>query len=191
MFSTVEKTNRSRLDDLFNQEAFPFDMRELFYGLVDGTDFFTAPASTRYHGSYLGGLFYHCLTMTQLLLDWTKKGLITWERPESPIIVGMLHDFTKVGKYKVNLNFCEGSDKTYEFSYNPDSLTYGGHGSDSVIKVSLGFPLTREEALCIRYHMGAYEGREAWNEFDRAINKHQNVLWTHHADMVASKVLGV
>lgn len=191
MFSAVEKTNRSRLDDLFNREEFTSDMRELFYGLVEGTDFFTAPASTRYHGSYPGGLFDHCFAMAQLLLDWTKKGLITWGRYESPIIVGLLHDFTKVGKYKVNLNFGEGPDKQYEFSYNSGSLTYGGHGSDSLIKVSLQFPLTQEEALCIRYHMGAYEGKEAWGEFDRAIRRYQTVLWTHHADMVASKVLEV
>ena len=191
MFSELEKQNRDKLHNLFNQEEFSTGLRDLFYDLVYGTDFFTAPASTKYHGSYPGGLFEHCLAMTQLLLDWTKKGLITWERYESPIIVGLLHDFTKVGKYKVNFNFCEEPDKQYEFSYNSDSLTYGGHGSDSVIKVSLGFPLTQEEALCIRYHMGAYEGREAWNEFDRAIRRHQTVLWTHHADMVASKVLGV
>lgn len=191
MFSSVENGNRSRLADLFNQEGFSSGMQELFYGLVDGTDFFTAPASTKFHGAYPGGLFEHCFAMTQLLLDWTKKGLIAWDRYESPIIVGLLHDFTKVGKYKTHFNFCEDPSKQYEYSYNTGSTTYGGHGSDSVIKVSLGFPLTQEEALCIRYHMGAYEGRDAWNEFERAIYKYQTVLWTHHADMVASKVLGV
>jgi hypothetical protein len=47
--------------------------------------------------------------------------------------------------------------------------------------------LTEEEMLCIRYHMGAYE-KEEWSEFDLAIRKYENVLWTHQADMLASKV---
>jgi hypothetical protein len=50
--------------------------------------------------------------------------------------------------------------------------------------------LTEEEILCIRYHMGAYE-KDAWDYFDRAIRKYETVLWTHTADMVASKVKGV
>jgi len=50
--------------------------------------------------------------------------------------------------------------------------------------------LTEEEMLCIRYHMGAFE-KEEWTEYGAAIEKYQNVLWTHHADMLASRVDGV
>ena len=49
--------------------------------------------------------------------------------------------------------------------------------------------LTEEEMLCIRYHMGAYQTDE-WNEFDAAIHKYPNVLYTHMADMGASKIMG-
>ena len=47
--------------------------------------------------------------------------------------------------------------------------------------------LTEEEVFCIRYHMGAYE-KEEWDYFDKAIRKYPNVLWTHTADMLASKI---
>ena len=48
--------------------------------------------------------------------------------------------------------------------------------------------LTEEEKLCITYHMGAYETSN-WNEFEKAIRKYENVLWTHTADMYASKIV--
>ena len=52
-------------------------------------------------------------------------------------------------------------------------------------------PLTEEEKLCIRWHMGAFDDKENWNCYGAAIEKYQNVLWTHTADMVAARVQGV
>ena len=60
----------------------------------------------------------------------------------------------------------------------------------SIMLLSQFINLTEEELLCIRYHMGAYE-KEAWDQYDMAIKKYPNVLWTHHADMIASKLLEV
>ena len=51
--------------------------------------------------------------------------------------------------------------------------------------------LTEEERLCIRWHMGAFDKKENWDGYDKAVAQYQNVLWTHTADMVASRVLGV
>lgn len=51
--------------------------------------------------------------------------------------------------------------------------------------------LTEEERLCIRWHMGAFDNKENWNCYGAAIEEYPNVLWTHTADMVASRVLGV
>ena len=50
--------------------------------------------------------------------------------------------------------------------------------------------LTEEEVMCIRYHMGAFTEKEEWNDYTRAIHKYKNVLWTHHADMIASHIIG-
>ena len=168
---------RKMLVETFPQEA------ELLTTTLDSTDFYEAPASTKYHGAYIGGLFDHSMNVACVLKHLTSIGVCSkWENSRSPVIVGLLHDFTKIGKYN------RGEDGT--FTYNLKAPGYVGHGSDSVIKLLQILPLSQEEILCIRYHMGAYE-KEDWDGFDRAIRAYPNVLWTHTADMYASKVLEV
>ena len=159
------------------------DRDELFpMKWLQSTDFFTAPASTRYHGAYEGGLFDHCMNVTKTLMQMTKLGLISWERQESPVIIGMLHDATKIGAYVRD---------PYGVSWvrNPEAIQISPiHGEDSVLKIKQHMELTEEEEYCIRWHMGAYE-TDQWDEYDKAIRKYPNVLWTHTADMFASKVM--
>lgn len=159
--------------------------------LVEGTDFLYAPASTMYHGARPGGLFDHSLAVAELLDKWTAKGLITWGRTCSPALVGLLHDWTKVGKYAMDPYGDPDGKPTYHYVSLSQRDDYGGHGSDSCIKLLQQIRLTDEEVACIRWHMGAYEGKEAWGLFDAAIHRYPTVLWTHHADMVASKIVGV
>jgi len=168
--------------------------------LING-GFFTAPASTKYHGAYPGGLYDHCRCVFDRLNNLTFENNLQWEREESPFIVGFFHDLCKCDQYKICSvhgpvhSVDENGDdiiihpETTRYEYNSDTLLKG-HGSKSVMLLSQFFPLTEEEMLCIRYHMGAYETDE-WDEYDRAIKKYTNVLWTHHADMLASKVDGV
>lgn len=108
-----------------------------------------------------------------------------WKNPRSPLLVGMFHDLCKIDQYKKKI--VEGKI-TYE--YNPDTLIKG-HGDKSVMLLSEYFTLTREEVLCIRYHMGAFCDKSEWNDYTRAVHKYTNVLWTHQADMLASHVEGV
>lgn len=98
--------------------------------------FFTAPASTKYHGNYEGGLFEHSFTVTSSLLSLTKRMGLNWKRKASPYIVGMLHDLCKCDSYIHN------PDGTY--SYNPDILL-PGHGDKSVILAQKIVDLTDEE----------------------------------------------
>lgn len=163
-------------------EAFPQEA-ELLTIILDSTDFYEAPASTKYHGAYVGGLFDHSMNVACTLKHLTSIGVCNkWEHSRSPVIVGLLHDFTKIGRYN--------REEDGTFTYNSKAQGYGGHGSDSVIKLLQILPLSQEEVMCIRYHMGAYE-KEDWDGFDRAIRTYPNVLWTHTADMYASKVLEV
>ena len=151
---------------------------------LDDMGFFTAPASTHYHGAYEGGLFDHSLAVAEKLVQMTDLMDLKWENVRSPKIVGMYHDLCKCDSY-VKAMTEEG------WSYNPKQLL-AGHGDKSVILIQAldNIPwLTEEEILCIRYHMGAYEGEKVWRNFDAAIRKYPNVLWTHTADMWASKVL--
>ena len=146
--------------------------------------FFTAPASIKYHGAYKGGLFDHSLATAKALVDLTNKLGLKWERPESPYIVGMYHDLCKCDDYV----FDNEADK---FVYNPN-IIIPGHGEKSVIMIQNYISLTAEEIACIRWHMGAYEtDTKLWNYYGRAIEKYPNVLYTHTADMIASKIEGV
>lgn len=156
-------------------------------------NFFTSPASTKYHGAYEGGLYDHSRQVFIRLRNLTENNGLTWQRPESPFIVGMFHDLCKCDQYKkvggtvLTFNGTEITGPTgYHYEYNNDTILKG-HGSKSVMILSQFITLTEEEMLCIRYHMGPYE-KEEWTEFDKAIRKYQNVYWTHAADMLASKV---
>lgn len=145
--------------------------------------FFEAPASTKYHGNYPGGLYDHASAVTCRLIWLTQSLKLTWSRPESPFIVGMFHDLCKIDAYTPS----EGTDAPY---VHRGDLMYAGHGSRSLALLASKIQLTEEEIACIVYHMGAYE-TEMWQGYDLAIRKFPNVLWTHTADMAASKIDGV
>ena len=147
---------------------------------LDNTGYFDAPASTKYHGDYIGGLFDHSHVVTSSLLDLTEKLELKWERPISPYIVGMFHDLCKCDDYVYN----SASEK---FEHRND-LILNGHGEKSVIMAQKLLDLTNEEIACIRWHMGAYDDKENWNILGRAIEEYPNVLYTHTADMIASKI---
>ena len=157
--------------------------------------YFTAPASTKYHGAYEGGLYDHSTAVFLRLQKLTEDNHLEWQRKESPFIIGYFHDLCKCDQYTkvpgktievAGASFVDSTGYHYEFNAN---TLLKGHGSKSVMILSRFINLTEEEMLCIRYHMGAYE-KEEWTEFDKAIRKYPNVLWTHLADMLASKVDG-
>ena len=78
----------------------------------------------------------------------------------------------------------------FELEYNNNTLLKG-HGEKSVMILASHIQLTEEEVLCIRYHMGAFSDKNEWTDYTRAIQTYPNVLWTHHADMIASQITGV
>lgn len=145
--------------------------------------FFQAPASTRYHGNYTGGLFDHSLAVTKSLLELTEKLGLTWEKHRSPYIVGMFHDLCKCDSYVWDV-------ETGRYNYNPD-IIIPGHAERSLILLQKLIFLTDEEIACIRFHMGAFEGSEIWSQYGNAIEQYPNVLFTHTADMIASRIVGV
>lgn len=117
------------------------------------SDFFTAPASARFHGAYAGGLcehsvnVYHCLTA--YLERERVKELYGLEYPaESVALVSLLHDVCKTGCYRQGSRNVKGPDGKWQavptFFYE-DPLPYG-HGEKSVYILSGFLRLTREEA---------------------------------------------
>ena len=149
--------------------------------------FFTAPASIHHHGAYEGGLFDHSYQVALNLVDLTEKLHLTWQRPQSPYIVGMFHDLCKCDNYK----------RKKPDGMHPEAWVYSdgqlltGHGEKSVMMLQRFMRLTEEEMLCIRWHMGAFDSEKNWNAYGQSITKYPNVLWTHTADMMAARIQGV
>ena len=163
---------------------------------LDNLDFFTAPASIGHHGNYDGGLFEHSFEVTMQLLTLTEKLDLQWDDPRSPYIVGMFHDICKCDNYKkVKKPYIYAEDGPIEYEekweYN-NECSMPGHGEKSVILTQniLG-PLTDEEIMCIRWHMGAFDDKENWTYYSRAVRDYPNVLFTHTADMMASQIMGI
>ena len=156
---------------------------------LDRINFFIAPASTKYHGAYEGGLFDHSLEVATVLVELTEKLGLQWQNPESPKVVGMFHDLCKCDDYMKRPLESDVIDGGY--MRNPE-IIIPGHGDKSVIMLQQHMPITNEEIACIRWHMGAFEtDPEMWKYYGKAVEKFPNVLYTHTADMIAAKIRGV
>lgn len=165
--------------------------------LMNKSDFFTAPASTKFHGAYPGGLCEHSVNVYDCLKDYLERprvaelyGLEAYSA-ETVAIVALLHDLCKVNCYKAGTrnvkNEATGQwDKVPTFFYE-DSLPYG-HGEKSVYIISGFLRLTREEAMAIRWHMG-FSGAEDKNLVGRALEKYPLAFALSVADMEATYFL--
>ena len=202
--------SKSELTDFCNLMKLPDGTPLLPIDMLDwlvNKGFFTAPASTKYHGAYEGGLYQHSVSVMKFLVQLTKDNDLHWQDERSPYIVGMFHDLCKIDQYiprwgvKEELELTEltplnkpnptrFTNTIVRYDYNPDTLLKG-HGDKSVMLLSQFYRLTEEEICCIRYHMGAFTPKEEWNDYTGAIHAYPNVLWTHQADMLASHVAGI
>jgi len=184
-------TNQERFIEIFREKI----TREGSDKLLDfqmKSDFFTAPASTRYHGACEGGLLQHSLNVYDCLVDILNrprmKELYGIEySDESIAIAGLLHDVCKVNFYKTSFrNVKDENGKWVSAPYYTieDNLPYG-HGEKSVYIVSGFMRLTRDEAFAIRYHMG-FSGTEDTNNVGRALEMFPLAYAVCCADMEAA-----
>ncbi len=159
---------------------------------LNSSDFFTAPASTRFHGSYEGGLLEHSINVYECLADYLSRPRVKEVyglefSSETIAIVSLLHDLCKVNCYKKGTRNVKDKNgvwqtvPTYEFA---DQLPYG-HGEKSVYIISGFMRLTREEAFAIRYHMG-FSGTEDIRNVSAAFEQFPLVLALNTADMEAA-----
>jgi hypothetical protein len=151
------------------------------------SDFFTAPASVKYHDSYEGGLCQHSLNVYRYLVkldDFYKTHL----SKESMIIVGLLHDLCKVDFYvptKRNQRIDGKWQEVDTYTYNDDFPC--GHGEKSVFRIMQFIKLNKQEILAINWHMGAYDVRaDQFNQLDSAYRISPLTFLLHQADMSAT-----
>ena len=164
--------------------------------LENKSDFFTAPASTRYHNAFEGGLLRHSLNVYHCLCSYMERERVQNEyklkaSPETIAIVSLLHDLCKVNFYKVGWRNVK-NDETGQWEKQPryeihDNLPYG-HGEKSVYMISGFMRLTREEAMAIRWHMG-FSGIEDKNTIGQALSMYPLAFAMTVADMEASYFL--
>lgn len=180
------------------------------------SDFYTAPASTKYHSAFEGGLLYHSLQVFECLEKKTSGSEYNvWREQldsdkvttENVIIVGLLHDICKTYFYGMELK----NQKTYDLDkvlaadkwqvkhdnngdfiwetvpfYVVDDKVPYGHGEKSVMMIEEYIKLKPVERYAIRWHMGFTEPRENWNSLKEAIKKYPLVLAMIEADLEAT-----
>lgn len=165
---------------------------------LEKSDFFTAPASTRYHGAYEGGLLRHSLNVYECLTEYLARERVQQKyelevSEESAAITALLHDICKVNFYGVSMRNAK-NEQTGQWERVPyytinDTLPYG-HGEKSVYMISGFMRLTREEAMAIRWHMGfSYGSIEERNTIGRAFEAYPLAFALSVADMEASYFL--
>lgn len=167
----------------------------LAYMLSENSDFFEAPASTRFHSSYAGGLAQHSLNVYYCLKDYLSRqrarDVYNMNYSEETIaLCALLHDICKMNFYKVDYRNAKNEQGVWEkvpYYTIDDQLPYG-HGEKSVYIISGYMRLTREEAFAIRYHMG-FSGVEDKNSIGRAFEMFPLAFALSVADMEASYYL--
>ena len=159
------------------------------------SDFFVAPASTRFHLARPGGLVEHSVhvyrRLRRLYISELKNGEMPSQDEEEKIaVVGLLHDVCKANFYRLqkrNRKNAEGIWEQYDAYFVEDSLPYG-HGEKSTYIVSSFMKLSREEALAIRWHMGFSDDnfRAGGYSVGNAFEKFPLAVITHMADLEAT-----
>ena len=156
---------------------------------LENSDFFTAPASTKFHGGYEGGLLEHSLKVYDILCQKVKDPGIELTVSEDTIkIVALLHDICKVNFYKIDYRNAKNALGVWEKVpyYTVDDTIPYGHGEKSVMMLTEYIKLTVEEKYAIRWHMGFTEPKELYGTLGQAMKKYPLVLLMHEADLEAT-----
>ena len=153
------------------------------------TDFYKAPASTRYHGDYEGGLLEHSMKVYEILVQKVKNSVIPIEISDDSLkIIALLHDICKVNFYKVDYRNAKNELGVWEkvpYYTIEDTIPYG-HGEKSVMMITEYIKLTVEEKYAIRWHMGFTEPKEQYSTISAAYKKYPIALLMHEADLEAT-----
>ena len=176
--SLLKSINREGMEDLLK--------------FLDKTDFYKAPASTRFHGDYEGGLVEHSMKVYEILTEKVKHTPIDLEVSEDTVkIVALLHDICKANFYKVDYRNAKNELGVWEkvpYYTVEDTIPYG-HGEKSVMMITEYMKLTSEEKYAIRWHMGFSEPKENYNALGKAMEYYPIVVALHEADLEATYLL--
>ena len=209
---TIEE-NIQRFEELLNSVKRDGTDKLMRY-IRNSTDFYKAPASTKFHLACESGLLQHSLNVYDCLV--AKRNNPIWKDvlkdipDDSLILIALLHDLCKANFYaegtknqktydpekvKAAENWQVKHDAQGDFiwetvkTYQVDDQLPLGHGEKSVMLIQCYIRLTMHEVMAIRWHMGFSEAKENWNTLGSAMEKYPIVLATNEADLEASKLL--
>ena len=155
------------------------------------TDFFRAPASTRFHGACEAGLVMHSLNVYHALMDrFFEEG----DNPESMAVCGLLHDLCKANYYKAGSrnvkNEATGQWEKVPIFMVEDQFPYG-HGEKSVYLIERFIRLKPAEAVAIRWHMGGFDdaARGGCRAISEAYDAYPLAVKLHLADLTATYLM--
>lgn len=173
----LKSVNREGIDKLIN--------------FIEKSDFYKAPASTKFHGNYEGGLLEHSLNVYNLLKEKLSNkpySDIVKVSDETIIVISLLHDLCKTNYYIVDYRNKKNADgvwvKEPYYTVN-DTIPYG-HGEKSVMMINKFIELSMEEMYAIRWHMGFTEPKELYGTLSNVYEKFPLALALHEADLEAT-----
>ena len=153
------------------------------------TDFFTAPASTRYHCACPSGLVQHRVNVYEVMME--KHFDPETDSAESFALCALLHDVCKAQFYKISTRNVK-NEKTGQWEKVPyytieDAFPYG-HGEKSVFLIERFVRLKPAEATAIRWHMGGFDDAAKGGNFSISVayDKYPIAVKLHLADLEAT-----
>lgn len=173
---------------------------------LEKSDFYTAPASTRFHCSIPEGLLIHSLNVYDMFEQKRKtepyKTVLGNISDDSSKIITLFHDICKTYMYETDYKnkkiYSETGSKKDEKGrfdwqavefYKVNDLVPYGHGEKSVMMLEEFIKLQPIERYAIRWHMGFTEPKENWNTLGSAIEKYSVILALHESDLEATYLL--
>ncbi|MDD5902939.1 MAG: HD domain-containing protein [Oscillospiraceae bacterium] len=163
---------------------------------IEKSDFYTAPASTRFHGAFEGGLLEHSIQVYNCLMKKKHIEGTVWHdvlsdvSDESIAISALLHDLCKTYFYSVEMRNKKVDGNWIQVpSYRVEDKIPYGHGEKSVMMIEEYIKLKPVERYAIRWHMGPYSGERDWSTLASAMDKYPLVMALFEADMEASHLI--
>lgn len=201
--TNVELANREELKSRFIElcAGIKRDGMPELMAWLERSDFYTALASTRFHGCYKGGLLEHSLNVYDKLSGFVSRYPDLKIEPESVAVVALFHDLCKVNNYSADFKnvkvYSETGSKSdakgrYDWETQPTFKTEDrlplGHGEKSVIILQSYIKLTRDEIYAIRWHMGGFDNAVKGGDYGmgNAFELCPFAAMTHLADMEAT-----
>lgn len=196
--------NKTRFIELVNSIEREGFLKEQLIAKLENSDFFYAPASTKYHCSYKGGLCEHSLHVYDNLVKLDEiKG--TNLNPDTMKIVALFHDISKMNLYEAYFqnkkNYHAGGSKhdeggsydweavsAYKVREAKDRFIFGNHEQTSEFMLRTYCPLTYEESIAILHHHAAMSWDSAQDNIGEVFNRYSLATMIHLADMLSAYI---